>query len=70
MPRAMFIGVGDASRERLVTAMFAPGLGDRFQLNVGRLSTQIAVMVLDRLELDERQAERPRFAESKKLFVR
>ena len=59
VPRAGLVGVGDAAGERLVAAMLAPGLGDRFQLDVGRLAAQLAVVLLDRLQLDQRQAQRP-----------
>ena len=62
VPCAVFIGVSDPPRERLVAAMFAPRLRDRFQLDVRRLAPQIAIVMLDRLKFDERQAQRSLFA--------
>ena len=40
-----------------MAAVLAPGLGDRFQLDIGRFAAQIAEVVLNRFHLDERQTQ-------------
>ena len=54
---ASFIAIANAAGQSLVAAMFAPRLGDRLQLGIGRVAAQFAKMPLDRLHLDERQIE-------------
>ena len=39
---AVGVAIGDSAGQRLVAAMLAPGLGDRFQFDVGRIAAQIA----------------------------
>ena len=63
LPLAALVAVGDPAGERLVAAVLAPGLGDRFQLDVGRLAAQLGEMPLDRLHLGELQVELPLAAE-------
>ncbi len=69
LPRAVLIRIGHAAGERFVAAMLTPGLGDRFQLNVGRLARQIAKVMLNGFQLDQGQAQRPFFAQSEELLV-
>ena len=49
----------DPALERLVRAVLRPGLGDRFQLDVGRVAVEFAEVRLDRLHLVERQRQLP-----------
>ena len=49
--------VSDAASQCLVAAVFTPGLGDRFELHVGRIAIERLEVVLDGLHLDERQIE-------------
>jgi hypothetical protein len=53
-----------------VAAVFAPGLSDRFQFDIGRVAAQLAEVLLDRLHLDQRQAQRPLFAERDEIARR
>ncbi len=43
----------DLALERLVRAMLRPGLGQRFQLDVGGIAAEFAEVSLDRLHLGE-----------------
>ena len=63
LPLAVLVPIVDHARQRFVAAMLAPGLGDSFELRVGRLAVKLPVMFLDGLHLHERQAERADLAE-------
>ena len=64
LPLAVLVAIGDAAGERLVAAMLAPGLGDRFQLDVGRIAAELAEVLADRLHLGQLQIELPLAAEA------
>ncbi len=53
--RAILVGVGDAASQRLVATVFAPGLGDRFQFNIGWLAPQGMKILLHGLHLRQGQ---------------
>ena len=59
MPLAVLVAIADPAGQRLVAAMLAPGLGDRFQFDVGRIAAELAEMGLDRLHFDQRQIKLP-----------
>ena len=63
MPLAVLVAIGDPAGQRLVAAVFAPGLGERFQFDVGRIAVQLAEVLLDRLHLDQRQVQLARAAQ-------
>ncbi len=62
-PRALGPVIIDAAGQGLVAAMLAPGLGDRLQLDVGRIAIELAKMCLDGPHLGQRQVELPLAAE-------
>ena len=61
--------VRDPPGQRLVAAVFAPRLRDRLQLDVGRIATDLAKVILDRLHLGQRQVELPLPAQSHQAIV-
>lgn len=52
---ARIVAIADPAGKRLVAAMLAPGLGDGFQLGVGRVAAELLEMGLDGLHFDQRQ---------------
>ena len=59
MPFPRFVAVGDSASQRFVTTMFAPGLGEGFQFDVGRFAAQFGKMTLDGLHFGQLQVELP-----------
>ena len=47
--------VANPPGERFVAAMLAPGLGDGFEFDVGRIAVERLEIIADRLHLDERK---------------
>ena len=62
-PLTVFVAVADAALERLVRAVFAPRLSDRFKFDVGRIALLLDPVPLDRLHLGEAQVKLAVFAE-------
>ena len=60
---ARFVAVVDPPVERLVRTVFAPGLGERLQLDVGRVAVQLDEVLANRLHLGEAQVELARAAQ-------
>ncbi|GBD36101.1 hypothetical protein HRbin36_01221 [bacterium HR36] len=58
-PLAIHTIVFNWTLERLVQAMFRPGLRDRFQLDIGRLPAESAIVLLDRRHLLQTQCQMP-----------
>ncbi len=54
---AVRVAVADPPGQRLVAAMLAPGLGDRFQFDVGRVALERLEMGLDCPHLDQREVK-------------
>ena len=67
--RRHVVAVGDPPGERLVAAVLAPGLGERLQLDVGRVAVQLAEVGLDRLHLGQLQVELALAAEPHERLV-
>ena len=63
LPLAALVAIAHPAGQRLVGAVFAPGLGDRFQLDIGRIAVQLAEMPLDRLHFRQRQVQLARTAQ-------
>ena len=66
---ALFVAVPHPAPQRLVRAMFTPGLGDRFELGVGGLAVLLAEMPADRLHLGQTQVKLPLAAETGQFVV-
>ncbi len=69
LQRAGRIAIAHAPLERFVAAMFAPGLREGFQLDVGRLAAQFAKVRLNRPHFDHTQVELPLVAEPLERLV-
>ncbi len=68
-PLPLRAAIGDSAGERLVAAMLAPGLGNRFQLGVGGIAAQFAKVRLNRPHFDQRQIELPFAAQAEERLV-
>jgi hypothetical protein len=66
---AVLVPVRDPPGQRLVAAMLAPRLSQRFQFDIGRIPPQVAVVLLDRLHLDQRQVQLALAAQSPQRVV-
>ena len=56
-PLTVFVAVADAALQRLVRAVFAPRLSDRFEFDVGWIALLLDPVLLDGLHLGEAQIE-------------
>ena len=63
------ISIVNSPGQRFVAAMFAPGLGDRFQLNIRRISLQHPKMITNGLHLGDGKAQLPLLADLAQLLV-
>ena len=66
---AVLVAISDSARERLVAAMLAPCLGDRFQFRIRRISPEVTEILLNRLHFDQRKIELTLTTESSESFV-
>ena len=57
LPLLPVVAITNASGERLVAAMLAPGLGDGFQFNIGRIAADGLELGLNRLHFDQREIQ-------------
>ena len=66
---ARFVAVMDPPRQRFMRTVLAPGLGDRFQFDVGWIAVLLGEVLADRLHLGEAQVELPRAAQLGQLRI-
>ena len=62
-PLTVFVAVADAALQRLVRAVLAPRLSDRFEFDVGRIALLLDPVLFDRLHLGEAQIKLAMLAE-------
>ena len=66
---ALLVFIGDATGQRLVAAVFAPGLRDRLEFDIRRLASSVLEVLLNSLHLSKRQIELPSATERHQLII-
>src|SRR5579885_2810126 len=66
---AVQLTIANRRLERFMRTMFRPGLSQRFQFNIGRLTSYFAIMMLNRLHLLQIQGQQPLLAGIEQLLI-